>query len=232
MCVRLCVCVCVCVQELMPSADLVHKLALVATQLVAKNEQQVRISYKSSSPDDLDTRLLRANVIKGLVEHTTQSTINLVNFELISEQRGLKVTEVKEKAGERLVGKTTISLPGATSTFPAAGDADNFITVGGKVNSQGRPILTTLGQYAVDVSLEGSLVLFRQQDQPGVIGAVGTKLAEHGINVNYMNVGRQQQGEDAVMAIGVDQDLSNDVVASLKETPALIDVVAINLPRL
>ncbi len=47
-----------------------------------------------------------------------------------------------------------------------------------------------------------------------------------------INVGRQEQGQDAVMAIGVDQDLTNDVVASLKEIPALIDVIAINLPRL
>jgi len=219
-------------KELMPSADLVHKLALVATQLVAQNEQQVQIHYRSCTPDDLDTRLLRANVVKGLVEHTTQATINLVNYDLIAEQRGLKISEMKERHGEKLVGKTTISLPAAAATFPAACDADHFITVGGKVNSQGRPILTTLGQYAVDVSLEGSLVLFRQKDQPGVIGAVGTKLAEHGINVNYMNVGRQEQGQDAVMAIGVDQDLTNDVVASLKEIPALIDVIAINLPRL
>merc|ERR1712057_116073 len=60
-------------KELMPYADLVHKLAMVATQLLKQNEQKVNVTYKTSSPDVLDTRLLRANLIKGLVEHTTNS---------------------------------------------------------------------------------------------------------------------------------------------------------------
>jgi len=49
----------------MPYADLVHKLALVATQ-VSQNPLMVNVAYKTASPDDLDTRLLRC--VRSLVE--------------------------------------------------------------------------------------------------------------------------------------------------------------------
>jgi D-3-phosphoglycerate dehydrogenase len=38
----------------------------------------IAITYSSPRGDDLDTRLLRAMVIKGILEETTTSTVNLV----------------------------------------------------------------------------------------------------------------------------------------------------------
>ncbi len=48
--------------------------------------------------DDLDTRLLRAMVVKGLLEGTTTSTVNLVNADLLAKNRGLKITEVNVRS--------------------------------------------------------------------------------------------------------------------------------------
>ena len=43
--------------------------------------------------DDLDTRLLRAMVIKGILEQITTSTVNLVNADLLAKTRGLRIIE-------------------------------------------------------------------------------------------------------------------------------------------
>ena len=43
--------------------------------------------------DDLDTRLLRAMVIKGILEQITTSTVNLVNADLLAKNRGLRIRE-------------------------------------------------------------------------------------------------------------------------------------------
>ena len=45
------------------------------------------------SGDDLDTRLLRAMVIKGILEQITNSTVNLVNADLLAKNRGLRILE-------------------------------------------------------------------------------------------------------------------------------------------
>jgi len=218
-------------KELMPYADLVHKLGLVATQL-AKNTQKVNVTYKSASPDDLDTRLLRANLIKGLVEHTTNSVVNLVNADLISEQRQLKISETKRPVSNGsgdIVSGVEITID-AETMFPSAANKRGRIVVGGKVKD-GKAYLTKVGTFDMDVSLEGTcLVLCRQTDQPGVIGAVGSMLAEGDVNVNFMTVGRTGPREEAVMTIGVDDRPSPDLVETLRNIPAIKEVMAINLP--
>ena len=43
--------------------------------------------------DDLDTRLLRAMVIKGILEQITTANVNLVNADLLAKTRGLRIIE-------------------------------------------------------------------------------------------------------------------------------------------
>ncbi len=43
--------------------------------------------------DDLDTRLLRAMVIKGILEQITTANVNLVNADLLAKNRGLRIIE-------------------------------------------------------------------------------------------------------------------------------------------
>jgi hypothetical protein len=48
-------------------------------QLVAdQGLTDIKITYSTPRGDDLDTRLLRAMVIKGILEETTTSNVNLV----------------------------------------------------------------------------------------------------------------------------------------------------------
>ena len=220
----------------MPYADLVHKLALVATQ-VSQNPLKVTVAYKTASPDDLDTRLLRANLIKGLVEHTTSSVVNLVNADLIADQRKLNISETKNLNTSTggmapLISNVEVRISVKTNDlFPSAiCNKSGEIVVGGKVKD-GEPYLTKLGQFDMDVPLDGALVLCRHRDQPGVIGAVGTTLAESDINVNFMSVGRTGPRKDAVMAIGVDDKPTKPVVDVMAKIPALKEVIVINLPH-
>ena len=58
--------------------------------------------------DDLDTRLLRAMVIKGILEQITTSTVNLVNADLLAKNRGLRIRETFVSA-EGKVGRSSAS---------------------------------------------------------------------------------------------------------------------------
>ncbi|KAK6945977.1 D-3-phosphoglycerate dehydrogenase, ASB domain [Dillenia turbinata] len=68
--------------ELTPYVLLAEKLGRLAVQLVA-----------ARGPDDLDTRLLRAMIAKGLIEPVPSVFVNLVNADFTAKQRGLKITE-------------------------------------------------------------------------------------------------------------------------------------------
>lgn len=47
------------------------------------------VIYQTPRGDDLDTRLLRANVLKGVLEGTTTAMVNLVNADLLAKKRGI-----------------------------------------------------------------------------------------------------------------------------------------------
>jgi len=224
-------------KELLPYVGLVEKLASLATQLVSgSGVQDVNVKYRTSNPDTLDTRLLRANIIKGLVEKTTTAVVNLVNADLIADQRSMRITETtvptdaqSGNGADQLIGEVTLTLNQSSSNFPSAvGDKSGSITVGGKIKD-GKPYLAKVGNFSVDVSLDGAIILCRQVDQPGMIGKVGSLLSEFDVNVNYMSVGRTGPREDAVMAIGIDETPENSLVDKITSISAIKEVVLIEL---
>jgi D-3-phosphoglycerate dehydrogenase len=83
--------------------------------------------------------------------------------------------------------------------------------------------------YHVDVETEGTMVIVRYKDIPGIIGSIGTKMGEQGINIAKMQVGRQTPGGEAVMVLKVDQRVSKDVEDAVKSLDNVYDAVAVNL---
>ncbi|KAE8695838.1 D-3-phosphoglycerate dehydrogenase 1 [Hibiscus syriacus] len=155
--------------ELSPYVALTEKLGRLAVQLVAGGSgvKFVKATYASArGPDDLDTRLLRAMITKGLIEPISSIFVNLVNADFITKQRGLRLTEERIELDE------------------------------GTVKDR-KPHLSKVGSFGVDVSLEGSIILCRQADQPGIIGIA--------------------PGKQSVMAIGVDEEPSRDALKKIGE---------------
>ncbi|GJM97807.1 hypothetical protein PR202_ga14762 [Eleusine coracana subsp. coracana] len=61
---------------------------------VGSGIKRVKVVYSSArDPDDLDTRILRAMVIKGIIEPISSAFINIVNADYVAKQRGLQITE-------------------------------------------------------------------------------------------------------------------------------------------
>lgn len=80
--------------ELAPYVQLAEKLGRLAVQLVAGGSgiKSIKIVYKSArGPDDLDTRLLRAMITKGIIEPISNMYINLVNADFTAKQKGLRI---------------------------------------------------------------------------------------------------------------------------------------------
>ena len=64
---------------------------------------------------------------------------------------------------------------------------------------------------------KGTMLICKYRDKPGTIGAIGTKIGEHGINIAKMQVGRKELGGEAVMVLKVDQHVPNNVISEIKK---------------
>ncbi|KAK9909516.1 hypothetical protein WJX75_003448 [Coccomyxa subellipsoidea] len=201
--------------ELQPFVALALGLGRAAVQLVGSHGfTDVHITYASPRGDDLDTRLLRAMVIKGILEQITTANVNLVNADLLAKNRGLRIIESTVPAeGKDVLKSLRIALGSSDTRFSAALGADRRISVTGTVKGAS-PYLTRIGTFDVDLSLDGIILLTRQKDQPGVISAVSTVLAEAGVNISFMSVSVTPDN-DAVMALGLDQEPTPELLAKL-----------------
>ncbi|HIH61712.1 MAG TPA: ACT domain-containing protein, partial [Methanobacteriales archaeon] len=91
------------------------------------------------------------------------------------------------------------------------------------------PKIVKINDYNVDIKPEGIMLIAKYKDLPGTIGAIGTKLGEHNINIAIMQVGRKEVGGEAVMVLKVDQEVPATVLDEIKELENVDDIVAIEL---
>ncbi|KAK3434530.1 hypothetical protein EUGRSUZ_D02002 [Eucalyptus grandis] len=211
--------------ELKPFVVLAEKLGRLAVQLVGGGSgvKTIKVTYASArAPDDLDTRLLRAMITKGIIEPIFDVFVNL---------RGLRITEervILDGSPESPLEYVQVQIANVESRFASAISDSGEITVEGRVKD-GIPHLTKVGSFEVDVSLEGSIILCRQVDQPGMIGTVGTILGEENVNVSFMSVGRIALRKQAVMAIGVDDQPSKETLKRIGDISAIEEFVFLKL---
>lgn len=194
--------------------------------------KNVKLSYLSTRTDDeLDTRLLRAMVIKGLIEPISSAYINLVNADHVAKQRGLKIVEERKLSDGALevpLETMEVKIAHAESKFASALSDTGEITLEGKVKDR-TPYLSRVGNFDVDISLEGSVILSRQVDQPGMIGKVGSILGEENVNISFMTVGRTGRRKKAVVAIGVDDEPHQGVLQRIGSLPAVEELVFLKI---
>lgn len=222
------------VAELTPYVVLAEKLGTLAVQLVAGGSgmKSVKVTYGSSrAPDDLDTRLLRAMITKGLIEPISDVFVNLVNADFTAKQRGLRIVEERvllDGSSESPLEYIGLRMADVKSKFAGAMSHLGEIRVEGRVKD-GVPHLTKVGSFDVDVSLDGNILIYRQVDQPGMIGKVGTILGQANVNVSFMTVGRTEPRGQAVVAIGVDDEPSKETLKKIGEIPAIDEFVFLKI---
>ncbi|MCL6648002.1 MAG: phosphoglycerate dehydrogenase [Chloroflexi bacterium] len=205
-------------RALEPYLPLAERLARMAAQLAHGQVSGVTITYRGEVAH-YDTALLKAAVIKGLLQAASEENVNLVNAALIARERGLRLTEQKSTEAENYTSliRITIDRQGERTT------------VGGTV-IRGEPRVVQINEYdQLDIAPVGTLLLCHNTDRPGVIGRVGTLLGERDINIAFMTVARDHPRGRALMIVGVDESISDEVLAQVRALPAIDDAVVVSL---
>lgn len=108
----------------------------------------MKVTYGSArAPDDLDTRLLRAMITKGMIEPISSVFINLVNADFTAKQRGLQISEerlILDGSPESPVEFIQVQIANVESKFASAISDLGEIRVEGRVKD-GVPHLTKVG---------------------------------------------------------------------------------------
>ncbi len=157
------------------------------------------------------TSLVTRSILAGILGSILSDPVNLVNAPTLTSQRGIKVTESStSKPLDYTVGLTVRIKTNKGER-----------TVTGTVFGTNEVRIVQIDNYRVDISPYGPMVLTSHNDRPGIIGAVGTLLGENGINIAGMNVGRQESGGTALMALLMDDPIDKVLLARIRDIPGM-----------
>ena len=87
--------------------------------------------------------------------------------------------------------------------------------VAGTVFANGKPRIIQVKGINMEAELTPSMLYVTNEDRPGHIGRLGTVLGQLGVNIANFNLGRVEEGGDAIALVSIDGKLADDQLATI-----------------
>jgi D-3-phosphoglycerate dehydrogenase len=193
-------------RRLRPLFDLGLRVGRLACSLAPSRMEAVEIRYAGALAEVLPP--LRAHVLTGILGTILgHDQVNFVNAPHLAETRDLEVTSTQ------LPRRTDY----AEFVEVAVRSEQGCVCVAGALLGDQHPRIVRIDDYHVDVTPRGSLLVLRNRDVPGVIGAVGTLLGSMGLNIAEYHQARLTAGGASLATVAVDGRVDRTLAGSLME---------------
>ncbi|MGE5547341.1 MAG: phosphoglycerate dehydrogenase [Solirubrobacterales bacterium] len=201
--------------KLRPYMKLAGQLGGFAGQLTEHAIKSVQIEYVGHVAT-LNTKPLTAIILEGLLKPMNEA-VNMVNAPVLAKERNIQLSEVRnEREGDyhtliRVSVTTEVRERSVAGTL-FGGDKPRVVEI------KGIPIEAELGEHMLYVT---------NQDKPGFIGALGSLLGQHGVNIATFHLGRAEAGGDAILLTQVDQPLTDQIIEQVRKLPQVVQAKAL-----
>ncbi len=206
--------------EAQPAISLARLAAAVGRGILDSQGTRAisRIDVRTGSGLSESRGVIAASAAVGVLESILgDERLNLINAPSIAAARGIELT-----SGESLTGA------GDWTVHVRLGGGMQELVVGGVAPPGTPPRLTRIGAFHLDIQPRETLIVLTNNDVPGVIGRVGTRLGEAGVNIAEYHQARLAQGGQALAAISVDGVMGAKVKESLMELPDILSVTVLD----
>ncbi|MCC7022854.1 MAG: phosphoglycerate dehydrogenase, partial [Thermomicrobiales bacterium] len=184
-----------------PELQRLTTAAGAAGRLLAVLEPQLPrafgVTVRGLVPSDVTEHVVAAALSEAL-QRWTNLRVTPVNAKLLADERGIRIRVVSgDDEPSRLPDFSFEVVSSEEGTPP------HYVTV--RWDRSDAAIMEVDG-FTLNSPLAGDVLITHHRDQPGVIGAVGTILARHDVNIAGMQVGRHlpRRGGEAIMVLNVD----------------------------
>jgi len=192
--------------------DLTRRLGIVLGELTRGATESIAVRYTGGPGAML--QLVASAAVEGYLSRRLAGPLNVINALMIGEERGIEVS--RSRVGTEGRGKDWVELTAV------AGEETR--RVAGKLTANGEPRLLRVDGFRVELTPEGTLLFVANVDVPGVIGGLGTVLAEAGVNIAEFHQSRDRVSGKALGVVRFDVELSADQLARLGQIPGVQDV--------
>jgi D-3-phosphoglycerate dehydrogenase / 2-oxoglutarate reductase len=209
-------------QRLRPYMELGERLgAFVAQAAPSRSFNRIRIKYAGEAAE-LGSHMIRSAVLVCALKAVIDENVNLVNASAEAASRGIVVEETTRRRERGFPNTIEVAIT----------DGGRDFALEGTVGQDGSPRIVSLDGMGLEAPLEGTMLLSRNIDVPGVIGRIGTELGTLGVNIATFALGRRAPGGggEALALVGLDGSVDASVVQHIRALPSVTDVRLVRLP--
>jgi len=198
--------------------DLAKRMARLIGPMCEAGVSNIAVTIDGEQLASAANTIERMTVIE-LLQTMLDDPVNLVNVKLIAEQRGVKhsTTLIDE---DRVAPRLTVEV--------TSGKQRRRIV--GSVLADKLPRILEINGYHMDMVPEGAMLLLQNQDQPGMVGLVGTAMGQASTNIADMALSRRD--ETALMVLKLDGTPDKALIDNLRGKPGVLKVAEVDLPPL
>jgi D-3-phosphoglycerate dehydrogenase len=181
-------------QRLQPWIRLADQLGALAAQMGTARIEELGVRYYGGLVESRGVDVLAASAAAGMLRPILSGGVSIVNARTAALARGIEIVESRSSRSRHFTSLLSIKVVTDTGVR----------LVEGTVFEPGSPRLVSLLGVGVEAPLGGTMLIVANDDQPGVIGEVGTILGRHRVNIANFALGRGESG--AIGVVNVDED--------------------------
>ncbi|MDW8327802.1 MAG: phosphoglycerate dehydrogenase [Anaerolineales bacterium] len=201
-----------------PYLELAEKLGALQSQLAAGPITKVEVEVKGEGMTEL-VRPLAVALLTGLLRELSTEPVNYVNAPALAAERGLHITQTR--------GMQLVDYPNLLSCRVSWEGGQRLVA--GTLFGGSEARLVQMDDTRMDARPEGHALVMVSRDVPGVIGIVGSLLAQFGVNIAEWRLGRDVPGGRALSFINLDEAAPPAALDAIRALPQIIEVRAIRL---
>jgi D-3-phosphoglycerate dehydrogenase len=189
-----------------PYITLARRLGEFIGQVESVKPRTIHIEC-SGEVANLSVKPIVNSALAGLLAQFFEVPVNQVNAPMLAADGGIDVREEKTTRKGEFSTLVTLSI--------VANDGQRAF-VSGTLAADRSPRLVRWGKYEVDAHLGGAMLVTKNRDRPGVIGAIGNILGESGINISRMQMGLETTTREAAAVWALDSELPPAVLEKIR----------------
>ncbi|MFQ5645515.1 MAG: phosphoglycerate dehydrogenase [bacterium] len=187
-------------------ASLAERLGTLAGQLLRGHMEEISLTYAGEVLSH-NTSYISVSAVKGVLSPILKHSVNYVNALPAAKERQINIMETKKAESQGFASLITLGVKTDQGTT----------TLAGTLFDDRSPRLVSINNVAIEVELSGELLVVENDDVPGVVGALCSRLATHDINIGGMQLGLAGTGRKAISFINVDGSVEPAVIAELEK---------------
>ena len=204
--------------KLKPYLTLAEALGSFQAQITEGAISSVSVAYVGEVAK-LDTKPLTHSLLKGLLSPAMRDEVNYVNAPAMAEARGIHLSEEKAASAEDF--STLIRLT------VLANNEEN--TVAGTIFGKYEPRLVRINKFRLEANPEGHMLFIYNTDRPGVIGAIGSTIGKHRINIARMTVGQERERGQNIILLTTDTPITPECLEDVRALENVAEAIQLEL---